>query len=319
MRTVFFGTPTSAARSLQALLDDGHDVAMVVTQPDRPKGRGQRVTESPVKQLAVHAGLPAMQPESVNAEACRSALSFVGADLFVVVAFGQIFRQSLLDMPPKGCVNVHFSLLPRYRGAAPVQHALLSGDAETGVTTMYMDVGLDTGDMIFREACAIHPDDTTETLMDRLAAQSARLLLRTVNAIEDGTAPRTPQPETGVVPAPSIRREQGHVDWSSPARTLCCLTRALSASPGCVCWFRGTRIRVFGVRPLEDTIAADAPPGQIVAVAREGFRVACGQGEVLVTELQPEGKARMDAWAFANGYRVRPGDRFDPGDAGPEG
>jgi methionyl-tRNA formyltransferase len=312
MRIVFFGTPQAAATCLSALVDDGQDVALVVTRPDRPRGRGRRLAEPPVKTWACEAGLAVLQPESVNDDACLRILREAAAGLFVVVAFGQIFRQPLLVVPPRGCVNVHFSLLPRYRGAAPVQYALLNGEEETGVTTMYMGAGLDTGDTIFQECCAIRPDDTTPSLMSRLAEQGAALLVRTVRAIEEGNAPRTPQLPEEVSLAPVIQAEQGVIRWDSAPRRLCCLARALAEAPGCAAWIKGKRVRIWALRALTRHSRVIAAPGTVLEVTREGLLVACGDGQVLVTELQPEGGSRMAAHAFANGYRIVAGDRFEP-------
>jgi len=311
MRVVFFGTPDVAARCLRVLHAAGVDIVLVVTQPDRPKGRGLRVTETPTKLAADELGIPVLQPASANASESLERLSALEPDLFVVVSFGQIFRAPLLALPRLGCVNLHFSLLPRHRGAAPVQHALLSGEAVTGVTTMFMDAGLDTGDIILQAEEPILADDTTESLMERLADRGAALLIETVSAIATGTAPRRPQPGEGVTTAPSIRREQGHVRWSLPARELCCLRRALGAWPGCVCWLRGERVRIWDAQPLEADPQVQAEPGTVLAVMREGLRVRCGDGDLLLTRLQPAGGRAMDARAFANGYRVDVGDRFD--------
>jgi len=311
MRVVFFGTPDVAAQCLRALHASGVEIALVVTQPDRPRGRGLRVTEPPAKLAARELGIPVFQPSSANAAESLERLAALEPDLFVVVSFGQIFRAPLLGLPRLGCVNLHFSLLPRHRGAAPVQHALLSGDTVTGVTTMFMDSGLDTGDIIFQAEEPILEGDTTQSLMARLAERGAALLVETVRAIGSGTAPRRPQPHEGATIAPSIRHEQGYVRWSVPARELCCLRRALGDWPGCVCWFRGERVRVWDAHPLEADAQVSAEPGTVVAVTREGLRVRCGEGDLLLTRLQPAGGRVMDARAFANGYRVAVGDRFE--------
>lgn len=318
MRVVFFGTPDVAAQCLRALHASGVEIVLVVTQPDRPKGRGLRVTEPPAKLVAQQLGIAVFQPASVNAAESIERLAALEPDLFIVVSFGQIFRAPLLGLPRLGCVNLHFSLLPRHRGAAPVQHALLSGDEVTGVTTMFMDAGLDTGDIILQAEEPILEGDTTESLMARLAERGAALLVDTVHAIASGRAPRRPQHDEEATMAPSIRREQGHVRWSAPARELCCLRRALGAWPGCVCWFRGERVRVWDAQPLEADPQVDAEPGTVVAVTRQGLRVRCGEGDLLLTQLQPAGGRTMDARAFANGYRVAVGDRFEgePGGGG---
>jgi len=302
MRIGFMGTPEFAVPSLRALLDAGREIAFVVTQPDRPVGRGLKVQPPPVKVTAQAAGLRVIQPRRASsAEAIQQIRQFA-PDLLVVVAFGQILSAELLDVPRLGAVNVHASLLPRWRGAAPIQRAVLNGDAETGVTTMWMTPGLDAGDTILQQVVHIAPDDTAGSLSRALALQGAWLLLRTIDLIARGEAPRLPQDESKATEAPRIRPEEALIHWERPAGEICRLARALNPWPGAFTYRGGERIKIWQAHPKE---WAEGKPGQVVEIARDGITVAAGAGAVVMEQVQPESRRIMPAAAYANGYRVQ--------------
>ena len=301
MRIGFLGTPEFARPSLQALLEAGHTIAFVVTQPDRPVGRGRKTRPTAIKVAAQAAGLPVLQPERVSSAESIEAIKAFAPDLLAVVAFGQILSDKLLNLPRLGAVNVHASLLPRWRGAAPIQRAILNGDTETGVTTMWMAARLDAGDIILQQAVPISPQDTAGTLSDRLAVEGARLLARTVGLVEAGSAPRLPQNESRVTLAPPIRPEEGLIAWSSPAGGICNLVRALNPAPGAFTHRAGQRIKVWQARAV---VRAEGKPGQVVEVMGDGIAVAAGSGAVVITQVQPESRRIMDAGAYARGYRL---------------
>lgn len=317
MRTVFLGTPAFAVPSLEALLASRHTVVLVVTQPDRPGGRGMRLQPPPVKEAARRAGLPVFQPERVRDPGAVQRIRTAGPDVLVVVAFGQLVPKALLDLPPRGCVNLHPSLLPRHRGAAPVAAALLAGDRETGVTTMYLDEGLDTGDIILQRATPIGPEEDRPALEARLARLGAELLVETLDRIEAGNAPRIPQDEARATYTPRLTRSDGEVVWDEPADLLQNRVRALNPWPGAFTWWQGKRVRICRARVAagggDDHDAPGHTPGEVLATGPEGIRVATGQGgSLLLLALQPEGKRPMTAREFVNGYRVVPGARFGP-------
>lgn len=309
MRLVFMGTPAFAVPSLEAVLAAGHEVAAVVTQPDRPKGRGGRLQASPVKQTALAHGLPVLQPERVRRPAAVAELAALGADCFVVVAFGQILPRAVLEQPRFGCINVHASLLPRYRGAAPIHWAVMNGESETGITTMWMDEGLDTGDMLLKTRLPIGPDETTGELHDRLAAAGAELLVASLALIEQGKAPREPQNDGDATYAPLLRPEHERIDWTRSAHAVHNQIRGLCPWPGAYTASPAGRLKVWQSR-RGDGPAANTAPGTVVAVTADGIWVQCGDGSVCLTEVQPENKRPMAAAAFANGYRVEPGWRL---------
>jgi len=306
MRLIFMGTPAFAVPSLDKLAAAGFEIAAVVTQPDRPRGRGQRLLPSPVKEQALALGLTVLQPPKVREPAFIAQLKELAPDLILVVAFGQILPPALLDLPPLGCVNLHASLLPRLRGAAPIQWALLNGDALTGVTTMYMAPALDTGDIILQEEEAIRDDDTAGTLAARLAARGAELLLTTVRAIRAGQAPRRPQAEAEATYAPPLTRADEVLDWQEPALALARRVRALNPQPGAVTRVAGKAVKIWRARPVQE---AAGEPGRVLAVkGGGGILVGSGAGALLVEEVQPAGRRAMPATAFASGYRVAEGD-----------
>lgn len=311
MRLVFMGTPQFAVPHLAMLAESGHEIAAVVTRPDRPAGRGQRLTPPPVKSAAEVLGLPVLQPASLKDAGFRAQMEALRPDLVCVVAYGGLLPPWLLELPAKGCVNVHPSLLPRYRGAAPIQRAIMNGDAYTGVTTMYMAEAMDAGDIILQEQVAIGKEDDAGTLHDRLAEVGARLLRRTVDLIAAGTAPRVPQDEALVTYAPKIGPDDERIDWSAPADAIDAAVRALRPSPGAYTVFGERRVKIWRTVPLPAPAdGRSLEPGQVAAVDDEGIIVQTGGGMLKVLEVQPENGRRISAAAFVNGYRLAVGDRF---------
>jgi methionyl-tRNA formyltransferase len=301
------GTPELAVESLRALLDNGgFQVVAVVTQPDQPQGRGLKLQPPAVKALAIEAGLPVLQPVKAREPAFLEQLLQFRPDLIVVTAFGQILPQSILELPPFGCLNVHTSLLPKYRGAAPIQRALLNGETETGVTIMKMDVGLDTGDMLTQETTAIAPEDTSQTLHDRLARLGARLLVKTIPDYVAGRIRPAPQPREGVSYAPKIRKEEGRIDWSRPAVSIWNQARALVPWPGAFTHLPGADpaplLKIWDCRCVDRS----GEPGEVLASKNEWI-VACGSGALSLCVVQREGGRRMTAPEFLAGHPIAPG------------
>jgi methionyl-tRNA formyltransferase len=309
MRVVFAGTPEFAAVALDALLGAGFTVPLVLTQPDRPAGRGMKLQASAVKQRAVAAGIAVAQPQGLkldgkyaaDAAAARDALLAADADVMVVAAYGLILPQWVLDTPRRGCLNIHASLLPRWRGAAPIHRAIEAGDAETGITIMQMDAGLDTGDMLLVGREAIRADDTTASLHDRLAALGGRLI---VDALQAHALTRTPQPAEGVTYAHKIEKAESAIDWHQPAAEIERRLRAFDPFPGGVAMLAGEAVKVWRA----EVVDADGAPGEVVAPDPV---VACGQGALRLTELQRAGGKRGPASAFLQARPIVVGDRFD--------
>jgi methionyl-tRNA formyltransferase len=323
MRVVFVGTSAFALPSLAALLASRHAVAGVVSQPDRPQGRGRKVLPSPVKAEALARGLAVWTPEDAGEAAFLDTIRAATPDAVAVASYGQFLKQAFLDIPPRGCVNVHPSLVPRYRGASPVPYAILNGDAVTGVSIFRVVLKMDAGPVYARREEPVRPDETAGELEARLAAIGGPLLVEVLDAIEAGTAKAEPQDESQVVLAPKLEKEDGRIDWSQPAERVARRIRAMNPWPCAHALFRAAHhAGTLGVSLLR-AVPADSPvphvavppaPGTVVAAVREGLLVAAGGGAVRVTELQPEGKRPMAARDFANGYRVQAGDRFEAGD-----
>ncbi len=309
MRIIFMGTAPFACPTLHKLLASPHQVVAVVTQPDRPRGRGQKATASAVKALALAHHLPILQPASLRPAAVVDVLAALRPEIIVVVAYGNILPLAVLRLPLYGCINVHASLLPKYRGAAPVNWALIQGETVTGCTIMQMDEQLDTGPMLWREACPIAPEDDVLTLGVRLAEAGAQGMLDVLAALECGTLTAQPQPDTGASYAPKLTRELGRLDWHQPAVTLHNLVRGLVPWPGATTGWRGTEVKVWRTRV--HATSHTSPPGTITAVLPDGLCVACGAQQLLVQELQLANRRRMSAREFVQGYRVQPGDCFD--------
>lgn len=295
------GTPEFAVPCLAAL-HASCEVLGVVTQPDKPRGRGKKLIPTPVKAWAAEHGLPVWQPEKVKTETFTSFLEEQKPDLIVVVAFGQILSQRILDIPPYGCINVHASLLPRYRGAAPMQWCVINGENKTGVTTMFMDAGLDTGDMLLKAEFPIGEDTTLEEVHDGLMGMGAKLLMETLEALSDGTLERHPQ-EGESNYAPMLTKETGHIDWSKPAEEIHNLVRGLNSWPGAYTYLNGQKFKIWRTKVTEK--AAQAAPGTILTADKaDGLRVAAGDKVLQILELQAPGKKKMAAADYLNGHGI---------------
>lgn len=309
MRIVFFGTPLFAVPTLSALFASPHQVAAVVTQPDRPRGRGQKVSDSPVKALAVERGLPVLQPDRLTRD-LGATFSALGADLGVVAAYGKILPEWLLALPRFGMINVHASLLPRYRGASPVHRAVINGDAETGVTIMRVVKALDAGPMMARAVWPIGPDESSDVVERDLAAIGACLLLEVVAAIEGGRAIEEPQDDAAATYAPRLTKDEGLLDFSAPALTVHNRIRGLRPWPTAFTFLRGARLVVHQAR-VSGHPGTAAEPGTCVAAGTDGITIACGDGRAVdVLQLQPEGRRTMSARDYLAGHGVIAGQRF---------
>ena len=315
MRVIFAGTPEFARVALERLLAAGFTVPLVLTQPDRPAGRGMKLQASPVKQCALEHGIPVAQPRSLrldgkypeDAAAARDALQAAQADVMVVAAYGLILPQWVLDLPPRGCLNIHASLLPRWRGAAPIHRAIEAGDAETGVTIMQMDAGLDTGGMLLMERIAIAPADTTGSLHDRLAALGGRLIVEALELAACGGLTATPQPAEGVTYAHKIEKAEAAIDWSLPAAVISQRVRAFDPFPGASTECGGETIKVWSCEIDSCQRLLDKPGGHILLVNNDGITVACGDGALRLTTLQRAGGKRLAAADFLRGFDLQPG------------
>lgn len=305
MRVVFMGTPDFAVQSLNALVDAGHEVTAVITQPDRPKGRGNKMAFPEVKTRALELGLPVHQPDSVKDGAFLELLKSYDPEVIVVVAFGRILPQAVLDLPPYGCVNVHGSLLPEYRGAAPIQRAVLDGRKETGVTTMRMDIGMDTGDMLMQATLPITDEDTTGTMFDKLAELGGKVLIDTLAGLVNGTVVPVKQDDSKATHAARILKDDEVIRWEDSAEKIFCQIRGLSPAPGAYTWWNGERLKLWKAR-ISDRETGKAP-GTVVAINKNALTVQTGKGCLEVLELQPAGKKAMPAQAFSNGAGVAEG------------
>ncbi len=308
MKVVFLGSGAFAIPSLEALIEAGHDVAALVTQPDREKGRGRALASPPLKPVAEARGVPVHQPRRVREEAAQQLLRGLEPDVQVVVAYGQILPRSVIDIPRRGTVNVHGSLLPRYRGAAPIQWAIVNGERETGVTTMLIDEGLDTGPTLLSRATPIGEDETAADLEARLAVMGAEVLVETLAGLGAGTLEAVPQDDDRASLAPIIKKEDGRIDWMIPADALARRVRGFHPWPGTFTLWRGQPLKVLHAR------AEPGPPlaPGVLAADRDGLVVGCGQGTRLrLLEVQPESRRPMSAASFAAGLRLAPGARFD--------
>ncbi|MFB3917007.1 MAG: methionyl-tRNA formyltransferase [Terriglobales bacterium] len=310
MDIVFCGTPQFAVPTLEALLENGFNVRLVVTQPDRPRGRGLLTAPSAIKQLALERGLPVTQPETIrNNPEFRARLEQIQPQAIVVVAYGRILPNWMLDLPPLGNINLHASLLPKYRGAAPIQWAIARGETVTGVTTMRIDAGLDTGDIVLQREVPILPEDTAETLAPRLAAIGAPLMVETLRGLKAGTTKPVPQDNASATVAPIIKREDGLIDFTRPATEIANRLRGFQPWPGVFTKFRGKNLHLWQLKPLSSGPEAVA----LGEIKVEGVHLyaGCGGKTMLeILEVQPEGKKRMRAQEFVNGYRPRPGEKF---------
>lgn len=305
MRVIFMGTPDFAVPSLEALLTK-HEVVLVVTQPDKPKGRGKKMVPTPVKACALEHGIPVLQPEKVKEPEFVEQLRSYEPDLIAVTAFGQILSEPILEMPKYGCINVHGSLLPKYRGAAPMQWSIIDGEKVIGITTMYMAKGLDSGDMLLKAEVEITDEDTFATIHDKMAVTGANLLLDTLDQLEAGTLERIPQDHDAATYAPMITKETGHIDWSKNRQDIINLIRGLNPVPAAYTIYEEEVLKIFGAS-LSDVQADSAANGEIVAVVKKGFVVKCGDGCLLITEVQARGGKRMMTDAYLRGHAMKEG------------
>ncbi len=304
MKLIFAGTPEFAAQALSAIVAAGHEVALVLTQPDRPAGRGMALQPSAVKKVALAHDIEVFQPLTLKDAEAQAKIAAVGAEVMVVAAYGLILPQAVLDMPRFGCINIHASLLPRWRGAAPIQRALLAGDAETGVCIMQMEAGLDTGPVLLRGAFPIEATDTTASLHDRLAGLGARLC---VEALGKLPLPAEAQPAEGVTYAHKIEKAEAVIDWTKPAIELDRHIRAFNPFPGAQALFGGQTVKLWQASP----VAGSGPLGSVLAVDKKQVVIACGAGALAVSELQKAGGKRLPVQQFLAGHPLKVGDRFD--------
>ncbi|MFZ5753759.1 MAG: methionyl-tRNA formyltransferase [Bacillota bacterium] len=307
MRIVFMGTPEFAVPSLKALYEAGHEIIAVITQPDRPRGRGQKLSLPPVKEAALALGLNIYQPHKIREQGFVEILEDLSPDLIVVVAFGQILPPNILSMPPYGCINVHASLLPAYRGPAPIHWAIMNGEKVTGITTMLMDTGLDTGDMLLKEEVPISPDMTTGELHDLLAQVGAGLLVKTIELWQDKKISPISQNGLAFSYAPLLKREHELIQWEKTAETIFNQIRGLEPWPGAYTMHKGSILKIRGAQIYHQT-EQKAQPGTVLKIVKDrGFVVQTGEGSILVTKVQPFGKQTMAATSFCNGYHLEVG------------
>ncbi len=304
MRLIFAGTPEFAARALQALIDAGHDIPLVLTQPDRPAGRGMKLRMSAVKEVALAHGLRVEQPENLKTDTTRQPILEARADLMIVAAYGLILPQSVLDMPSLGCVNIHASLLPRWRGAAPIHRAIEAGDSETGITLMQMDKGLDTGAMLTRAALPILATDSTGSLHDRLAELGAHEIIKLLPDLAASKVSATPQDNTLATYAAKISKEEARLDWALSAEQLDRKIRAFNPFPGAYGLLEEAPLKIWQARP----VSGAGEPGSILALTDGEIHITCGSGALAITEVQQAGGKRLPVSAFLSGHPLQPGD-----------
>lgn len=304
------GTPEFSVPALRSVASRC-EVALVVTQPDRPRGRGLQPAASAVAVVASELGVPVLKPVDMKAADVRERLAAVGADLFAVVAFGAILTPEVLALPKQGCINLHGSLLPEYRGASPVQRALWDGRSQTGVSTIFMDAGIDTGDIVLTASEAIRDDDDAASLAARLAELGGPLLAESLVLAHEGRAPRQQQDRAAGSYAKKLKKTDGAVDWSLPARTVWNRARAVTPWPGATAGYQGKRVLLQETEPM--AAGSNTTPGEILSVAADGIRVSCGEGALLLKRLKPEGRAGLSAADWARGARLHPGERFEHG------
>lgn len=307
IRIVYMGTPDFAVEPLEAIIKAGYEVAAVVTQPDKQKGRGKEVKMTPVKECALRHGIPVFQPVKIKEPEAVAELEKYQADLFVVAAFGQLLSEEILNMPEYGCINIHASLLPAYRGAAPIQWAVLNGEKESGVTIMQMDKGLDTGDMLLKRSVELSPKETGDSLHDKLMHLGAELIVEALPKLEKGELVPEKQKDELSSYAKKLTKAMGQIDWSKDAVSLERWIRGLNSWPSAYTFFGGKTLKIWEAQVAEENGAQKAEPGQVVSVSREGFTVACGQGALQILSLQLEGKKRVLTREFLLGYQVKPG------------
>ena len=305
---VFMGTPEFAVASLRGLLAAKAPISLVVTQPDRPKGRGKKIVAPPVKLLAEAQGIAVYQPPKVKSGEAIERIAALDPACIVVVAYGQLLPAEILALPQLGAVNVHASLLPKYRGPAPIHWALIRGEEKTGITTMLLDVGMDTGDILMQSEVPIEPKDTAGTLHDRLAEEGAKLLVETLHLLKKGAVIPRAQDDSQASVAPMLVKEDGEIDWNDEAKKICCRIRGLDPWPGGFTLWQGKRLKLFGCQPLAK--ATRAKPGTVIAVNEGGLQIASGKGAVLIKTLQLEGRRSLPVADFLRGYSLHVETRF---------
>ena len=307
MKILFMGTPDFAAGILKSLISAGHEITAVVTQPDRAKGRSAEPVFSPVKVVALENDIPVLQPERIKRPEETAKLLEYPADIYVVAAFGQILSKEILEQPQYGCINVHASLLPKYRGASPIQRVILNGEKLTGVTIMQMNEGLDTGDILYSKSLELAPDETFETLHDRLMALGSLAVCEALDLIGAGKITRFMQDDSFSSYAPLIKKEDGLIDWNTTSAEVYAKVRAFNPWPGAFTYLGGKMLKIWEAMPSDDYARKDALPGEILSVSKDFITVRCGEGAVSVTSLQAEGKKRMDVKSYLLGNQIEKG------------
>ena len=308
LKIVFMGTPDFAVPCLKTL-NENYEVIAVITQPDRPKGRGQKLTPSPIKEYALEHNLTVLQPEKIKTSETEEQLKKLAPDLIVVVAFGQILSKAILDIPQLGCINVHASLLPKYRGAAPIHWSIINGETKTGITTMYMDVGLDTGDMILKEEVAISPKMNTGELHDTLMNIGAKTLLQTIQQIAEGSVVRNKQNDAKASYAPLLTKELERINWLLPAQEIYNLVRGLNPWPVAFSIFKGKKLKIWQTKVIDNVTIGEI--GTVLSLTETGFTVQTGKGILEILELQPESKRKMTAKDFVCGNQIAINDKLE--------
>lgn len=308
LRIIFMGTPEFAAASLQALLEGEDEVVAVVSQPDKARGRGKKLSKPPTKILAEEAGIPVLQPIKIKTEEFRNGLLSYQPDLIVVTAYGRILPPSILELAPMGCINVHGSLLPAYRGAAPIQWAVINGEKEVGITVIQMDEGMDTGDMLLKGSLETSPGETAGSLFDKLADLGGQTLLKAIRGLKEGSITPTGQDHGQATMAPMLKKDDGLLDWQKSSSVLESMIRGLDPWPSAFSYLEGERIRLF--RPEVIHQDHEQPPGTVLQADKRGLLIACGENALLVRELQPAGKKRMTAEAYFCGRSISVGSRL---------
>lgn len=310
MKIVFMGTPDFAVGALEALIRAGHQITAVVTQPDKAKGRSDKLLPPPVKECAQKHGIEVFQPVKIKTPEAVEELRKYEADVFVVAAFGQILSQEILDMPKHGCLNIHASLLPKYRGASPIQHVIIDGEKETGVTIMQMNAGLDTGDMLYRKKIEIADDDTFETLHDKLMLVGGEAITEALPLLEAGKLVPEKQDDSLSCYAPLIKKELGKLDFSMDVKALDCLIRGVTPWPSAYTFYKGKQMKIWKAVPVRNGAGEDIAHGMITKVEKDAFYIACKGGALRVTELQLEGKKRMSVHDFLLGMKLEAGEKL---------
>lgn len=309
MKIMFMGTPDFAVCALQALLEAGHEITVVVTQPDKPKGRSGKLQAPPVKELAMAHNIPVLQPERIKRPEAIEELRRFEADVYIVAAFGQILSREILDIPPYGCLNIHASLLPKYRGSSPIQHVILNGEEETGITIQQMDVGVDTGDIMYCKTIPITQEDTFETLHDKLKILGGEAVTEALSLLEEGKLTPQKQDEAASSHAPLIDKQMGLIDFGRDAVQLNRLVRGLNPWPSAYTFYHGKQLKIWCAVPGADSgVRHQAVPGTVLAVTKDAIEVACGRGTLHIRNLQLEGRKRMSTHDFLLGVKVEPGE-----------